>query len=54
MWLEDNVEPEGGFWSYMGADDKNFLYQLNFPYQENEQPETLEQYLRWGYKIEEL
>jgi hypothetical protein len=32
----------------MGADEKNFLYQLNFPYQDNQQPETLEQYLQWG------
>ncbi len=54
MWLEDAVEPEGGTWCYMGADEKNFLYQLNFAYQENEQPETLEQYLQWGYKIQEL
>jgi hypothetical protein len=54
MWIEDNVEPEGGFWSYMGADEKNFLYQLNFPYQDNQQPETLEQYLQWGYRIQEL
>ena len=47
MWLEDTVEPEGGTWCYMGADDKNFLWH-------NEQGETLEQYLQWGYKIEEL
>ena len=54
MWLEDKVEPEGGFWCYMGADEKNFLYQLNGIYYEDDQPETLEQYLQWGYKIEEL
>lgn len=54
MWLEDKVEPEGGTWCYMGTDEKNFLYQLNFPYEKNFQPETLEQYLRWGYKIEQL
>jgi len=54
MWLEDKVEPNGGFWYYMGADDKNFLYQLNGIYYEDDQPETLEQYLQWGYKIEEL
>jgi hypothetical protein len=54
MWLEDTVEPEGGTWCYMGADDKNFLWQLNFNYQDNEKGETLEQYLQWGYKIEEL
>jgi hypothetical protein len=54
MWLEDTVEPEGGTWCYMGMDEKGFLWQLNFAYKENEQPETLEQYLRWGYKIQEL
>lgn len=54
MWIEDKVEPEGGFWLYMGTDEKNFLYQLNFPYEKNFQPETLEQYLQWGYRIQEL
>lgn len=54
MWLVNEVEPEGGTWCYMGMDDKGFLWQLNFPYQETEQADTLEQYLRWGYKIEEL
>ena len=54
MWLVDEVEPEGGTWCYMGMDNKGFLWQLNFPYKETEQADTLEQYLRWGYKIEEL
>ena len=46
MWLEDEVEPEGGTWCYMGMDEKGYLRQLNFAYQENEEPETLEQYLQ--------
>jgi len=54
IWLEDKVEPEGGTWCYMGMDEKGFLWQLNFQYKYNEQPETLEQYLRWGYKIQEI
>ena len=54
MWLVDEVEPEGGTWCYMGMDEKGFLWQLNFTYQETEQADTLEQYLRWGYKIQEL
>ena len=54
MWLEDTVEPQGGTWCYMGMDDKGFLWQLNFPYQPTEQVDTLEQYLQWGYKIEEI
>ena len=54
MWLEDTVELEGGTWCYMGMDEKGYLRQLNFAYQENEEPETLEQYLQWGYKIQEI
>ena len=54
VWIEDNVEPESGFWCYMATDEKNFLYQLNFLYKENDQPDTLKQYLQWGYKIEQL
>jgi len=54
IWLEDAVEPEGGTWCYMGMDEKGYLRQLNFAYQENEEPETLEQYLQWGYKIQEI
>jgi len=54
IWLEDKVEPEGGTWCYMGMDEKGFLWQLNFQYKYNEQPETLEQYLQWGYKIQEI
>lgn len=54
MWLEDKVEPQGGTWCYMGMDDKGCLWQLNFAYQPTEQADTLEQYLRWGYKIEEI
>jgi hypothetical protein len=54
MWIQDTVEPESGTWWYMGMDEKGFLWQLNFQYKENEQPDTLEQYLRWGYKIQEL
>lgn len=54
MWLVDEVEPEGGTWCYMGMDEKGLLWQLNFAYKETEQADTLEQYLRWGYKIQEL
>jgi hypothetical protein len=55
MWLEDTVEPEGGIWCYMGMDDKGYLYQLNWRYtDEHDKIDTLEQYLQWGYKIQEL
>jgi hypothetical protein len=54
MWLEDTVEPEGGIWSYMGMTQDGLLWQLNWAYLDKEDPDTLEQYLQWGYKIEEL
>jgi hypothetical protein len=40
----------------MGMDKEGYLHQLNWLYDENdaEQLDTLEQYLQWGYKIEEL
>jgi len=54
MWLPDVVEPEGGFWTYMGMDEEGFLHQLNGFDEQDEQLDTYEQYLQWGYKIEEL
>lgn len=54
MWLPDIVEPEGGTWCYMGMDIDGYLYQLNWSYKEDDELDTLEQYLQWGYKIEEL
>ena len=56
MWLPDTVEPDGGTWCYMGMDKEGYLHQLNWLYDENdaEQLDTLEQYLQWGYKIEQL
>jgi hypothetical protein len=57
IWLEDSVEPEGGTWCYMGMDEDGYLWELN----ENRSShfadkvnDTLEQYLEWGYKIEQL
>ena len=50
MWLVDEGEPEGGFWCYMGADEKNFLYQLNGIYYEDDQPETLDNTCNGGTK----
>ena len=54
MWLPDIVEPTGGIWCYMGMDADGYLYQLNWSYKEDDEFDTLEQYLQWGYKIEEL
>lgn len=54
MWLVDTVEPEGGIWCYMGMDERGYLHQLNGFDEQDEELDTLEQYLQWGYKIEEL
>lgn len=54
MWLPDTVEPKGGVWCYMGLDANGYLHQLNSFDEQDEQLDTLEQYLQWGYKIEEL
>lgn len=54
MWLVDEVEPDGGTWCYMGMDEDKYLWQLNWAYPDQEEPDTLEQYLAWGYKIEQL
>ena len=35
-------------------DADGYLYQLNWSYKEDDELDTLEQYLQWGYKIEEL
>lgn len=54
MWLPDIVEPTGGTWCYMGMDADGYLYQLNWSYKEDDELDTLDQYIEWGYKIEEL
>lgn len=54
MWLPDTVQPEGGVWCYMGLDANGYLHQLNSFDEQDEELDTLEQYLQWGYKIEEL
>lgn len=51
VWLEDSVEPEGGYWWYCMMDKNNCLYDPNYP---NEERDTLQQYIDWGYKVEEL
>jgi hypothetical protein len=55
VWLEDSVEPEGGTWWYCFEDDKGYLRQEAYDYTNKEDElDTLQQYIEWGYKIEKL
>lgn len=51
VWLEDSVEPEGGFWWNCVMDENQCLFDPNFP---NEERDTLQWYIDNGYKVEEL
>lgn len=51
VWLEDSVEPEGGFWWNCVMDQNQFLFDPNFP---DEERDTLQWYIKNGYKVEEL
>ena len=55
VWLEDDVEPLGGFWWYAELDKNGYLRQLNFDYtgKENELC-TLQSFIDEGYKIEKI
>jgi len=54
VWLEDSVEPEGGFWWYCYQDARGYLRQEGYHYEDPKELDTLQQYLIWGYKIEEI
>lgn len=51
VWLEDSVEPEGGFWWHCLIDENGCLYDESYPQEERD---TLEWFIDNGYKIEEL
>ena len=51
VWLEDSVEPAGGYWWYCIMDENGCLFDPMHP---DEERDTLNQYIAWGYKIEEL
>lgn len=51
VWLEDSVEPEGGFWWYCLLDENNCLYDENYP---NEERDTVQWYIDNDYKVEEV
>jgi hypothetical protein len=51
VWLEDSVEPEGGFWWNCVLDQNKCLFDPNYP---NEERDTLQWYIDNNYKVEEL
>jgi hypothetical protein len=51
IWLEDTVEEEGGTWWYCLMDANGCLFDPKYP---NEERDSLEQFLQWGYKVEEV
>lgn len=53
VWLEDSVEPEGGTWWYCFEDANGYLRQENYNHSVDEL-DTLDQYIKWGYKIEQI
>jgi hypothetical protein len=53
VWLEDSVEPDGGIWWHCYADARGYLRQEGYDHSVDEL-NTLDQYISWGYKVEEL
>ena len=53
VWLSDSVESEGGTWWYCFEDARGYLRQEGYDHPV-EELDTLQQYLAWGYKIEQL
>jgi len=55
VWLEDSVELEGGTWWYCFDNGDGYLREINYNYTGKEDElDTLQQYIIWGYKVEEL
>ena len=51
VWLEDSVEPEGGFWWNCVLDQNQCLFDPNYP---DEERDTLQWYIDNNYKVEEI
>jgi hypothetical protein len=51
VWLEDSVEPNGGFWWNCVLDQNQCLFDPNYP---DEERDTLQWYIDNGYKVEEI
>ena len=55
VWLEDSVEPNGGFWLYCFDNGDGYLRQVDYDYTGKEDElDTLQQYIELGYKVEKL
>ena len=54
VWLEDSVETEGGTWWHCFKDARGYLRQEGYHYENPKELDTLQQYIIWGYKVEEL
>ena len=57
MWIEKSRHQDGGFWCYMGMDEDGYLWELNEnreSYMADKVNATLEQWIEWEYKIEQL
>lgn len=51
VWLEDSVEPEGGFWWHCLLDENNCLYDKNYP---DELRDSLDWFICNDYLVEEV
>jgi len=51
VWLEDEMEEEGGFWWKCMMDENQCLFDPNY---QDEERDTLQWYIENGYKVEEL
>ena len=51
VWLEDEMEEEGGFWWHCYLNNKGCLQDYDYP---EDDPDTLEWFIENGYKVEEI
>jgi hypothetical protein len=51
IWLVDKVEPLGGSWCYGYVGSDNLFREVGF---KDEYLDTISQYIKWGYKVEEV
>jgi hypothetical protein len=51
VWLEDEMEEEGGYWWNCLMDENQCLYDENYP---DEERDTLNWYIENEYQVEEL